>query len=100
MSSGKTHRRISRAIAGPSAVASLIATDDPLLALGLGLGCYTCPTTPDDDQAEARLSLPWKVIGWILWIGALLLWIYTDDPSQTRAGHYLTALWPYVCPPG
>ena len=100
MSNGPTHRRISRIIAIPAAIGTGLATDDPLLALGLGLGCYTCPTTPDDDQAEARLSLPWKVIGWILWIGALLLWIYTDDPSQASTGHYLASLWPYVCPPG
>ena len=96
MSDGATHRRISRILAIPTAIGALTVSDDPLLALGAGLGCYTSPVTPDDDLAEARLSLVWKVIGWVLWIVAALLWLYTDDPSQATSRHYLAALWPYV----
>lgn len=84
MSSGKVHRRISRAIATPTAIATGLVTDDWFVALLAGVICALSGCGPDNsDQAEARLSIGWETLGcaaWIVIVSLLLYWL-KDAPT-------------------
>lgn len=82
MSSGPTHRAISRLIAAPTAVAVGVASDDWYVAIVVGVACALSGCGPDWDQAEARLSPAWKVGGWAAWIVIIgrLVWWLKDAP--------------------
>ena len=74
MSSGPTHRRISRLLATPTAVAVGLVGGNWYVAIVAGVACALSGCGPDWDQAEARLSLPWKVVGWAAWL-VLVCWM-------------------------
>ena len=84
MSSGPTHRRISRIIAAPVAVAYGLGTGDWLDAAVIGIACALSGCGPDWDQAEARLSLLWKVVGWAAWLALVcwMVWELKDAPGR------------------
>ena len=84
MSSGKTHRRISRIIAIPATICTGLITGDWLIALLAGAFCFLSGCGPDNsDQAEGRLSLGWETAGCAMWIVAVLalLWWLKDAPT-------------------
>lgn len=86
MTSGPTHRRISRILAAPAAVAAGLISGDWYAAIVIGGACALSGCGPDDDQAEARLSLPWKVVGALAWLvfGAWIVWWLRDAPQPGR----------------
>jgi hypothetical protein len=83
MSDGPTHRRISRAIAIPTAVGVHLLGHNPLLALSAGVACYLSGCGPDLDQTEAHLPPRWERFGCVTWIVGvlLLLWWLKDAPA-------------------
>jgi hypothetical protein len=82
VSSGVVHRRISRTIAAPTAVAIGLLTHDWFGAAVVGVACALSGCGPDDDQVEAHLPLAWKVAGGAAWVvfGAWMVWGLKDAP--------------------
>ena len=86
MSSGKTHRRISRLIAVPTGVGIGLLAHDWYMAVVVGIACALSGCGPDWDQAEARLPLGWKVAGWAGWlvfVGRMTWWLKDAPPPPS-----------------
>jgi len=85
LSSGPVHRRISRIIAAPAAVAAGLISGDWYAAVVIGVACALSGCGPDEaDQAEARLSAWEKVVAGAAWLagGAWMVWELRNAPGR------------------